>query len=124
MKANYKKRLGTLYQPLTEKEKRIIQEEADKEFNRRYSELYSMMQKNIAVQYTAAVMTTLEQWYGWGAQRQRQFFDRVNSTYADMGGVGFSGEYDSLDLVEHIKEKFGIDLFAEIEVELKEEVVC
>lgn len=121
MKANYKKNIGTRYQPLTAQEKKVIQEEADKEFNRRYSELYLMMQKSIAVQYTAAVMTTLEQWYGWGSQRQRQFFDRVNNTYADMGGVGFSGEYDALDLVEHIKEKFGIDLNEEIEVELKEE---
>lgn len=114
MKANYKRN-----KKLTQKDMQFIQELADEEFNNRIHELYSDCQKDIAVQFTAAVMVTLEQWYGFGKERQCKFFEHLNNTYADLEGIGFVGKTCPTDLVLHIKEKFGIDLEKEIKVELK-----
>lgn len=114
MRANYKRN-----KKLTQKDMQFIQELADEEFNNRIRELYSECQKDIACQLTAAVMVTLSQWYGWGPKRQRDFFSHLNNTYADLSGVGFTKVVNPTDLVELVKEKFGIDLEKEIIVELK-----
>lgn len=119
MRANYKKRIGTRCQPLTEREKQVIKEEADKEFSERYNELQAKIQKDIAIQYIATVMYTLETWYGWGAKRQREFMNRVGESFKDMEGIGFVGPFNADDLRDHIKEKFGIDLEKEIQIEFK-----
>lgn len=119
MKANYKKRIGARCQELTAKEISIIKAEADKEFAERYNELQGKIQKDIAVQYVATVMYTLETWYGWGKKRQRQFMERVADSFEAMNGVGFIGPFNADDLKEHIKEKFDIDLDKEIQIEFE-----
>lgn len=112
MKANYRN-------SLSKKERQIIEEEANRQFNEKYNELQMKIQKDIAVQYIATVMWTLETWYGWGAKRQKQFMERVGESFNDMSGVGFIGEFNADDLKNHIKEKFGIDLDKEIQIEFK-----
>ena len=114
MKCNYRRN-----KKLTQKDMKFIQDVADKEFLSRQRELYLECQNDIACQLTAAVMVTLNQWYGWGPKRQRDFFAHLNNTYTDLGGVGFAKEVSPTDLVDLVKEKFGIDLEKEIAVELK-----
>ena len=114
MKANYKRNKN-----ITQKDMQFIQEIADEEFNNRIHELYSECQKDIAVQFTAAVLVTLEQWYDWDKNEIRNFFDNLNVTYADLEGVGFVGRVCPRELVEHVKESLGIDLEKEILVELR-----
>jgi hypothetical protein len=119
MKANYKKNLGTRYQALTAKERRIIQEEVDRDFEKRNRELYLECQNDIACQLTAAVLVTLEQWYDFEPNDLKKFFERLNNTYEDLSGVGFVKAITPTDLVDHVKEKIGIDLEKEISVELR-----
>lgn len=121
MKANYNANTGRgRYKHFSSKELQIIKEEADKEFAKRCDELQAKIQKDIAIQYVATVMYTLEVWYGWGAKRQRRFMNRVGESFKDMNGVGFVGSFNADDLKNHIKEKFGIDLDNEIQVEFEE----
>lgn len=114
MKCNYRRN-----KKLTQKDVQFIQKVADEEFLSRQRELYLECQNDIACQLTAAVMVTLNQWYGWGPKRQRDFFSHLNNTYADLSGVGFTKVINPTDLVELVKEKFDIDLEKEISVELK-----
>lgn len=79
-----------------------------------YDEIRKEIVKDIAEQLTAAVLYTLNVCEGFGEKRLRRFFEELNGTFQDMAGVGFAGEFDADDLTELVRERFGIDLAAEI----------
>lgn len=73
-----------------------------------------------ARQLTAAVLYTLQLSCDFGKKRIRRFFAELNSTYEDMSGVhGMVGGYEPTELIELCRERYGIDLDAEIHTEVK-----
>ena len=97
--------------------KRRVQIEVEKEVTRQYQEIQNNIQKDIAVQLTAAIFYTLATWHGWGKVRLSRLMKEITTTFEDMNGVGFAGKFDTDDLVEKIKNDYGIDLNAEIKCE-------
>lgn len=93
-----------------------VMKEVEREYTRRYQEHQNAIQKDITVQLTAAVLYTLNVCEGFGAKRLRRFFGELNGTFEDMSGVGFAGRFDADDLTDLVREKFGIDLKAEVRV--------
>lgn len=91
-----------------------VRKEVEREYTRRYQEHRNTIQKDVAVQLTAAVLYTLNVCEGFGAKRLKRFFEELNGTFGDMDGVGFAGSFDADDLTELVKERFGIDLESEI----------
>lgn len=91
-----------------------VMKEVEREYTRRYREHQNAIQKDITVQLTAAVLYTLNVCEGFGAKRLRRFFEELNGTFEDMDGVGFAGRFDADDLTALVRERFGIDLAAEI----------
>lgn len=79
-----------------------------------YDEIRKEIVKDIAEQLTAAALYTLNVCEGFGEKRLRRFFEELNGTFQDMAGVGFAGEFDADDLTALVRERFGIDLAAEI----------
>lgn len=101
--------------PIMQTRKRFV-EEVRKEYEKCYEEHQNEIQQSIAVQLLAAVLYTLNVCEDYGAKRLRRVFNEINSTFEDMSGVGFAGRFDTDDLVTLCKEKFGIDLAAEVSV--------
>lgn len=91
-----------------------VMKEVEREYSRRYQEHQNAIQKDISVQLTAAVLYTLNVCEGFGAKRLRRFFEELNGTFEDMNGVGFAGRFDTDDLTELVRERYGIDLKSEI----------
>ena len=91
-----------------------VMKEVEREYSRRYQEHQNAIQKDISVQLTAAVLYTLNICEGFGAKRLRRFFEELNGTFEDMNGVGFAGRFDTDDLTELVRERYGIDLKSEI----------
>lgn len=91
-----------------------VMKEVEREYSRRYQEHQNAIQKDISVQLTAAVLYTLNVCEGFGAKRLRRFFEELNGTFEDMNGVGFAGRFDTDDLTELVRERYGIDLESEI----------
>ena len=91
-----------------------VMKEVEREYTRRYQEHQNAIQRDISVQLTAAVLYTLNVCEGFGKARLRRVFDEINGTFEDMNGVGFAGRFDCDDLTELVRERFGIDLEAEI----------
>ncbi len=90
--------------------------EVEREYTRRYREHQNVIQKDITVQLLAAVLHTLNVCEGFGKARLRRVFDEIGGTFEDMNGVGFAGRFDADDLTELVRERFGIDLKAEVNV--------
>lgn len=82
----------------------------------REDEIRNEIAKDITVQLLAAVLYTLNVCEGFGEKRLRRFFEELNGTFQDMAGVGFAGRFDADDLTDLVREKFGIDLKAEVRV--------
>jgi hypothetical protein len=93
-----------------------VMKEVEREYMRRYQEHQNAIQKDITVQLLAAVLYTLNVCEGFGKKRLRRVFAEINGTFEDMSGVGFAGRFDADDLTELVREKFGIDLKAEVRV--------
>lgn len=79
-----------------------------------YDEIRKEIVKDIAEQLTAAVLYTLNVCEDYETEDIQRVFREINGTFEDMAGVGFAGEFDADDLTELVRERFGIDLAAEI----------
>ena len=97
--------------------KQRVRKEVEREFNAQYQALQNDIQHNISVQLTAAIFYTLATWHGWGKKRLTRLMKEISTTFEDMDGVGFAGQFDTGDLVQKIKDDYGIDLNAEIKCE-------
>lgn len=79
-----------------------------------YDKIRKEIVKDIAEQLTAAVLYTLNVCEDYETEDIQRVFREINGTFEDMAGVGFAGEFDADDLTELVRERFGIDLAAEI----------
>ena len=107
--------MKALVTPKQQLKPRVVKE-VEREYMRRYQEHQDAIQKDISVQLLAAVLYTLNVCEGFGKARLRRVFDEINGTFEDMAGVGFAGGFDCDDLTELVRERFGIDLEAEVHV--------
>lgn len=73
--------------------------------------------KHTTVQVCAVILWTLATSEGFGEKRLRRVMKEVTNMSEDMNGVGFVPPFTSKDCVEYLKEKYGIDLNAEINLE-------
>ena len=105
--------MKALVTPKQQLKPRVVKE-VEREYMRRYQEHQNAIQKDITVQLIAAVLYTLNVCEGFGEKRLRRFFEELNGTFQDMDGVGFAGRFDADDLTDLVRERFGIDLAAEI----------
>lgn len=80
----------------------------------REDEIRNEIAKDITVQLMAAVLYTLNVCEDFGKKRLKRFLAEFSGTFRDMDGVGFAGKFDADDLTELVRERFGIDLAAEI----------
>jgi hypothetical protein len=91
-----------------------VMKEVEREYMRRYQEHQNAIQRDIAVQLLAAVLYTLNVCEDYETEDIQRVFREINGTFEDMAGVGFAGRFDADDLTELVRERFGIDLAAEI----------
>ena len=91
-----------------------VAKEIEREYSRRYIEHQREISRDLAIQFTAAALYTLNVCEDFDCEHLRKFFNALNGTFEDMNGVGFAGEFDCDDLTELCKERFGIDLENEI----------
>lgn len=82
----------------------------------REDEIRNEIAKDITVQLLAAVLYTLNVCEDYETEDIQRVFREINGTFEDMAGVGFSGRFDTDDLTDLVREKFGIDLKAEVRV--------
>lgn len=107
--------MKALVTPKQQLKPRVVKE-VEREYMRRYQEHQDAIQKDISVQLLAAVFYTLNVCEGFGKARLRRVFAEINGTFEDMAGVGFAGEFDTDDLTDLVRERFGIDLKNEVRV--------
>ena len=93
-----------------------VRKEVEREYMRRYQEHQNAIQRDISVQLLAAVLYTLNVCEDYETEDIQRVFREINGTFEDMAGVGFAGEFDTDDLTDLVREKFGIDLKAEVRV--------
>ena len=77
--------------------KQRVRKEVEREFNAQYQALQNEIQHDISVQLTAAIFYTLATWHGWGKKRLRRLMKEISTTFDDMNGVGFAGQFDTGD---------------------------
>lgn len=82
----------------------------------REDEIRNEIAKDITVQLLAAVLYTLNVCEDYETEDIQRVFREINGTFEDMAGVGFAGRFDADDLTDLVREKFGIDLKAEVRV--------
>ena len=87
-----------------------------RESTRQYNEIQSEIAKDITVQLLAAVLYTLNVCEDYETEDIQRVFREINGTFEDMSGVGFAGRFDTDDLTELVRERFGIDLKSEVHV--------
>lgn len=105
MKANYKKKA-----PIT-----VTQETYEEAVKAEVRRLYDQIGFDIAAQLFSVVLFSLETNYGWKRDRLKNFVDNLHST-ADLacGTDIFGKSIDTEQLISHIKDRYGIDLRAEV----------
>lgn len=97
-----------------DKQRLKIYRACEQEYNRRYNEHQARICKDISVQLTAAMLYTLNVCEDFEPEDIQRVFREINGTFEDMLGVGFTGKFNGDDLAQLCKERFGIDLEAEI----------
>ena len=93
-----------------------VMKEVGREYMRRYQEHQNAIQRDITVQLLSAVLYTLNVCEDYETEDIQRVFREINGTFEDMAGVGFAGRFDADDLTDLVREKFGIDLKAEVHV--------
>ena len=92
-----------------------VKKEVLKEFQRQEKQLA----ENFTIQTVANVLYILEKNFGFGKKRLNAVLDAIDSlnTLQNQGVLGNS--FDNLDLVQHFKDKYNIDLSKMLTVKLE-----
>ena len=88
-----------------------------KKIQKDIQQLLAKERRNAVVQTAAVIFWTLSTSEGFGEKRLRRLMHEVTGTSEDMDGVGFVPPFTSNDCLRYLKEKHGIDLDAEINLE-------
>lgn len=105
MKANFKNKA-----PIT-----TNKETVEKAMKAELDRLYDKVGFDVAAQLLSVVLFNLEINYGWKRDRLRAFMNNLHST-ADLacGTDIFGKSIDTEQLISHIRDRYGIDLRAEV----------
>lgn len=92
-----------------------VKKEVLKEFQRQEQQLA----ENFTIQTVANILYILEKQFGFGKKRLNAVLDSIDSlnTLQNQGVLGKS--FDNLDLVQHFKDKYGMDLSKKLIVRLE-----
>ena len=105
MKANFKKKA-----PIITNEETI-----EKAMNAELDRLYDKVSFDVAAQLLSVVLYSLEINYGWKRERLKAFVNNLHSTAELACGTDIFGKsIDTEQLIAHIKNRYGIDLRAEV----------
>ena len=86
-----------------------------KEFKRQEQQLA----ENFTIQTVANILYILEKQFGFGKKRLNAVVDGIDSLNS-LQNKGVLGEsFDNLDLVQHFKDKYNIDLSKRLTVKLE-----
>lgn len=105
MKANFKKKV-----PVT-----TTAEAIEKAMSNEINKLYDKIGYDISAQMLAVILTNLEINYGWRRDRLRAFMNNLHSAAELACGTDIFGkQVDTENLIDHIKNKYGIDCREEV----------
>jgi hypothetical protein len=107
MKANYK--------PIGRSEARRIAREEMEQYK---FDVFSECAAEILQQSIAAVLITLEKYYGWKRQRLTEFMKSLQMYLDTMQEDGITGKWDNDENIEYLKDVFGIDIRTEFQAEV------
>ena len=92
-----------------------VKKEVLKEFQRQEKQLA----ENFTIQTVANILYILEKQFGFGKKRLNAVVDGIHSLNS-LQNKGVLGEsFDNLDLVQHFKDKYNIDLSKRLTVKLE-----
>lgn len=111
MKANYKRnndgRVGKSVMCFSEKQ---LEEYLNQEWEKKQSELYKVVTKDVSAQLLAVFFTTLHQPpYNFGKERLLKFKHNVEFVFSSMNGNIFNRKFGTEDCIKFMKENFDID---------------
>ena len=105
MRANFKNKA-----PITTNKETI-----EKAMKAELDRLYDKVGFDVAAQLLSVVLYSLEINYGWKRDRLRSFVNNLHSTAELACGTDIFGKsIDTEQLIAHIKDRYGIDLRAEV----------
>ena len=105
MKANFKNKA-----PITTNKETI-----EKAMKAELDRLYDKVGFDVAAQLLSVVLFNLEINYGWKRERLKAFVNNLHSTAELVCGTDIFGKsIDTEQLIFHIKDRYGIDLRAEV----------
>lgn len=87
---------------------------AENEYLRLKDTVYENVIKDVIPQFTAVCMVILNREYGFGMKRLKRFLDSVNSEFEIMDGGFLGRNYDPLDCLKFLKDKYEIDVDKEL----------
>ena len=90
-----------------------------KEIVREFKRQEQQLAENFTIQTVANVLYILEKQFGFGKKRLSAVLDAIDSlnTLQNQGVLGET--FDNLDLVQHFKDKYDIDLSKRLTVKLE-----
>lgn len=105
MKSNYRKK-----EPIV-----ITREDYENAVKDEVRRLYDQISCDIAAQLFSVVLFSLETNYGWKRDRLKAFVNNLHSTAELASGTDIFGKSISTEqLIEHIRDRYGIDLRDEV----------
>ena len=93
----------------------IFLQEVVKEFKRQEQQLA----ENFTYQTVASILYILEKQFGFGKKRLNNVVDAIESLNSLQNNGIFGQTFDNLDLIEHLKAKYDIDVAKRIKVHLE-----
>ncbi len=92
-----------------------LKQEVVKEFKRQEQQLA----ENFTYQTVASILYILEKQFGFGKKRLNNVVDAIESLNSLQNNGIFGQTFDNLDLIEHLKTKYDIDVAKRIKVHLE-----
>lgn len=103
MKSNYKSKMFVTAAD--------IEKEVKREYDAKIDTLYESVKQDVAAQIMAVCCTELQKEFGFGAARLKRFYSGVNTLFKIMATDGIFGrEFNPINCIELLRDKYGIDL--------------
>lgn len=91
-----------------------IRRQVKMEYQKIKDTVYENVIKDVIPQFTAVCLCVLNREYGFGMKRLKRFLDSVNSEFEIMDGGFLGRNYDPLDCLKFLKDKYEIDVDKEL----------
>lgn len=84
---------------------KAVRKETERQLEIEYDKIY----RTVCYQTIAVVFDCLNQEFGFGEKRLKQLKNSIEESFMMMTNGVFGRTYNALDIVDKVKEKFGID---------------